>query len=69
MPFRSKLFSHAVLLLAILGLGGFRRSPLSEMDQKEQLNPNLSVRDTFFVIWYGTILWFINNIDAFLYIQ
>jgi hypothetical protein len=39
------------------------------MDQKEQLNPNLSVRDTFFVIWYGTILWFINNIDAFLYIQ
>ncbi|UCC50255.1 MAG: hypothetical protein JSV68_14215 [Anaerolineaceae bacterium] len=39
------------------------------MDQKEQLNPNLSVRDTFFVIWYGTILWFLNNIDAFLYIQ
>jgi AcrR family transcriptional regulator len=34
-----------------------------------QLNPTLSVRETFFVIWEGSIRWLLANMDAFLYSQ
>ena len=33
------------------------------------LQPTLSVQDTFFTIWEGTIRWFLANMDAFLYIR
>jgi AcrR family transcriptional regulator len=36
---------------------------------KERLDPTLSVRDIFFTIWDGSIHWFLNNMDAFIYIQ
>jgi AcrR family transcriptional regulator len=36
---------------------------------KAKLEPGLSVRDTFFTIWDGTVRWFLENMDAFLYTQ
>lgn len=33
------------------------------------LDPSLSVRDTFLTIWDGTIGWFLENMDAYLYIR
>ena len=33
------------------------------------LDPSLSVRDTFFTIWDGSIRWFLQNMDAFQYSQ
>jgi AcrR family transcriptional regulator len=33
------------------------------------LDPSLSVRDTFFTIWDGSIRWFLQNMDAFKYSQ
>jgi AcrR family transcriptional regulator len=33
------------------------------------LDPSLSVRDTFFTIWDGSIRWFLQNLDAFQYSQ
>ena len=33
------------------------------------LKATLSARDTFFAIWNGTIRWFMENMDAYLYIQ
>ncbi len=42
-------------------------------EQSEQINqllePTLSVRETFFTIWYGTVTWFLGNLDAFQYLQ
>lgn len=36
---------------------------------KSKLEPDLSVRDAFFTIWDGTVRWFLENMDAFLYTQ
>jgi len=33
------------------------------------LDPSLSVRDTFFTIWSGTIRWFLKNMDLYEYNQ
>jgi len=33
------------------------------------LEPSLSVRETFFTIWEGTILWFLRNMDYYYYIR
>jgi AcrR family transcriptional regulator len=33
------------------------------------LDPSLSVRDSFFTIWDGSIRWFLQNMDAFKYSQ
>ena len=33
------------------------------------LNPSLSARETFFTIWHGTVSWFLENIEAYQYIQ
>jgi AcrR family transcriptional regulator len=33
------------------------------------LDPSLSVRETFFMIWDGSIRWFLQNMDAFQYSQ
>jgi AcrR family transcriptional regulator len=33
------------------------------------LDPSLSVHDTFFMIWDGSIRWFLQNMDAFQYSQ
>lgn len=35
----------------------------------EILKPSLSARETFFAIWYGTIHWFLENMDAYQYVQ
>ena len=36
---------------------------------KMLLKPHLSVRDTFWMIWEGSIRWFVENMDAYLYTQ
>ena len=36
---------------------------------KVLLDPSLSVRDTFFTIWSSSIHWFLENMDAYEYIQ
>jgi AcrR family transcriptional regulator len=36
---------------------------------KSLLDPSLSVRDTFFAIWNGSIQWFLGNMEAYLYNQ
>ncbi len=36
---------------------------------KTLLKPHLSVRDTFWMIWEGSIRWFVENMDAYLYTQ
>jgi AcrR family transcriptional regulator len=36
---------------------------------KSQLDPSLSVRDTFFTIWNGSVRWFIDHADAYQYSQ
>jgi AcrR family transcriptional regulator len=36
---------------------------------KTLLEPFLSARDTFFMIWYGSVHWFLENMDAYQYIQ
>jgi len=36
---------------------------------KARLHPDLSVRDTFFAIWDGTIRWFVENMEAYQYVQ
>ena len=36
---------------------------------KTLLEPSLSARDTFFMIWYGSVHWFLENMDAYQYIQ
>ena len=33
------------------------------------LDPSLSARDTFFAIWSGTVAWFLENMDAYQYVQ
>jgi AcrR family transcriptional regulator len=33
------------------------------------LDPSLSVRDTFFIIWNGSVRWFLQNMDAYRYVQ
>jgi AcrR family transcriptional regulator len=33
------------------------------------LKPSLSARETFFLIWSGTVAWFLENMDAYQYIQ
>lgn len=33
------------------------------------LEPDLTVRDTFYAIWEGSIRWFLENMDAYLYTQ
>ncbi len=33
------------------------------------LKPSLSARETFFTIWHGTVTWFLENLDAYQYIQ
>jgi AcrR family transcriptional regulator len=33
------------------------------------LEPSLSARDTFFTIWNGSVRWFLENMEAYLYIQ
>lgn len=33
------------------------------------LKPSLSARETFYTIWYGTAHWFLENMDAYHYIQ
>jgi len=42
-------------------------------EQSEHINtllePSLSVRDTFFTIWSGTIRWFLKNMDLYEYNQ
>ncbi|NPV77810.1 MAG: TetR/AcrR family transcriptional regulator [Anaerolineae bacterium] len=34
-----------------------------------RIEPSLSVRETFFAIWNGSLCWFLEHIEAFLYIQ
>ncbi|HET9912717.1 MAG TPA: TetR/AcrR family transcriptional regulator [Anaerolineales bacterium] len=36
---------------------------------KAFLDPSLSVRDTFFTIWNSSIRWFLENMDAYNYVQ
>jgi AcrR family transcriptional regulator len=36
---------------------------------KASLDPSLSVRDTFFTIWNSSIRWFLENMDAYSYVQ
>lgn len=36
---------------------------------EKMLDPGLSVRDTFYAIWNGTVRWFAENLTAYLYIQ
>ena len=36
---------------------------------KTLLEPSLTARDTFFMIWYGSVHWFLDNMDAYQYIQ
>ena len=36
---------------------------------KTILDPSLSVRDTFYTIWDGSLGWFLENMDAYLYIR
>lgn len=36
---------------------------------KASLDPSLSVRDTFFTIWNSSIRWFLENMDAYNYVQ
>jgi AcrR family transcriptional regulator len=42
-------------------------------EQAERINamldPSHSARETFFTIWDGSVRWFIENMDAYLYIQ
>jgi AcrR family transcriptional regulator len=38
-------------------------------NMKTLLQPSLSVRDTFFTIWSGSIRWFLENMDAYEYVQ
>jgi len=33
------------------------------------LDPSLSVRDTFYIIWHGSVQWLLNNPEAYRYIQ
>lgn len=33
------------------------------------LNPSLTARETFFTIWHGTATWFLENMDAYQYLQ
>lgn len=33
------------------------------------LKPSLSARETFFTIWHGTITWFLDNLEAYQYVQ
>jgi AcrR family transcriptional regulator len=33
------------------------------------LKPSLSAREIFFTIWHGTITWFLENMEAYLYLQ
>lgn len=33
------------------------------------LQPSLSARETFLAIWNGSVRWFLDNIDAYLYVQ
>ncbi|HNT26038.1 MAG TPA: TetR/AcrR family transcriptional regulator [Anaerolineales bacterium] len=33
------------------------------------LKPSLSARETFFTIWHGTVTWFLENMEAYQYIQ
>jgi AcrR family transcriptional regulator len=33
------------------------------------LKPSLSARETFFTIWHGTVSWFLENIEAYQYVQ
>jgi AcrR family transcriptional regulator len=36
---------------------------------KTLLDPSLSVRESFFTIWAGSVHWFLENMDAYQYIQ
>jgi len=36
---------------------------------KDNLDPDLSVRDTFFAIWEGTVRWFSQNLASYQYVQ
>jgi AcrR family transcriptional regulator len=36
---------------------------------KALLEPSLSVRDTFFTIWNGSVQWFLDHMEAYQYIQ
>jgi AcrR family transcriptional regulator len=38
-------------------------------NMKTLLQPSLSVRDMFFTIWSGSIRWFLENRDAYQYVQ
>jgi AcrR family transcriptional regulator len=38
-------------------------------NMKTLLQPSLSVRDMFFTIWSGSIRWFLENMDAYQYVQ
>ena len=42
-------------------------------EQSDQINqllqPSFSARETFFTIWHGTVTWFLENMDAYLYLQ
>ncbi|MEN4041268.1 MAG: TetR/AcrR family transcriptional regulator [Anaerolineaceae bacterium] len=33
------------------------------------LDPSLAARQTFSIIWHGTVSWFLENMDAYLYLQ
>jgi AcrR family transcriptional regulator len=36
---------------------------------KRLLEPLFSARETFFTIWHSTLTWFLQNMDAYLYVQ
>ena len=36
---------------------------------KSRLNEDLLARETFFTIWDGSLRWFLENMEAFLYVQ
>lgn len=42
-------------------------------EQSEHINqllkPSLSARETFFTIWHGTVTWFLENMEAYQYVQ
>lgn len=55
---------QALLDELILKIGEEQSAQVNQL-----LEPSLSVRETFYTIWYATVHWFLENMDAYLYLQ
>ncbi len=58
-PTRQKLMDELVLKI-----GKEQSDHINQL-----LKPSLSARETFFIIWQGTVTWFLENMEAYRYIQ